>query len=446
MVLVMALLASLVLFTSPASTASAAGLTKGPGFMVDGYFFGPYFFAGRAFYCVDGGKPPASPSKLVYATSMAGKTTAQIDKLAYVDYHFARSTDPGQANAKNSVYAAAVRMAVLTVTGSGAFVNAHKSRLPSASVTLGNAMIAQANNFAGPYKLHVTITKQVLIGQVGTASVKVIAASGKAVPAVSSTLSATNAKLAATTVKSNSLGVATVSFTRTGTGVVTIKATAKVASTKFLFGIPPSTLYQRLTSWAPAIVVSGLATFQKSPVGPTVSYACDTQCDGVPPVTYAVCNASGATTKYFLFDNGVITATLQLNHGVCGSKTVKVADTHKVTFGYSSLVGTTWTTTVKFANTLVVDCPSLPQLANNGVCDCAKATLNLSVPAGLHAQRIIINGVVTEKPAGQAISVPTEFTRDQAHTLTYGTAVQRLDGTWKTSVSTVTTYAAITNG
>ena len=441
--LVLALVGTLFIF-APVSPASAAGLTKGPGFMISGFWFGVYDSAGRALVCVDGGKPPASPTKFTVTGGMTGKTTAQIAKLAYVNYNFTRLTDPGQVNAKNNVYAAAVRMAALSVTGSGAFVNAHKAQLPAGVVTLGNAMIASANSFAGPYNLRVTITKQVLIGQVGFASIKVIAASGKALPAVSSSVSATNAKSAATTVKSNSLGMATVAFTRTGTGPVTIKATAKVASTNILFGVPPSAAFQRLTSWIPAIV-SGSATYQKSPNQPTVSYACDTQCDGVPPVTLTTCNASGATTKFLLFDNGVITATLQLNPGICGSKTVKVADTHKVTSGFSSLVGTTWTPTVKFATTLVVDCPSLPQLTNHGVCNCVKGTLTLSIPASTHPQRIVLNGVVTEGAAGQPISVTTEFTRNQPQTFSMQTAVQRTSGVWNTSGSTVTTYPAVTN-
>jgi len=256
-----------------------------------------------------------------------------------------------------------------------------------------------------------------------------------------------NAKLSAATVSTGATGVAKVTFTRTTWSDVKISATTKnyLAATKIRLWKPISSTYQRFLSAAPGAKLSASAVYHSTATNLGLAYKCDGTCNGVVPVSFtkAICNTYGGTARFVMFDNNVARSDyLSLAPGACGNKVWNIADTHSAQIELQVYVNGVWVKT-KLANRIVVDCPPWPHLAFDGGFDCVKGSLNLSVPAGTHAQRIIVNGVVTEKPAGQAISVPTAFSCKQANSYTVQTAVQRHNGAWNSSPAATFAFPAV---
>jgi len=449
MVLVVALLTSAVSFAMPASTASAASLVRGPGVMSGTYWVGGYVWGTTTIYCPDPAKPPAAPKSTVVTGSVAGATAIQVAQLNYVLDVYGTQTNPGHPQAHNNAYGAAVKLATWSLTGNKALADKIKVKLPATWQSLLKTMLGNAAAYYGPYKIVHVLTKPTL-GKAGTDTIKLVSIpTGRALPNQILNLVAANAKLAAIAVNTGATGVVKASFTKTAWADVKITATSRynLPSTKIRLWNPPYTTYQRFLSAAPGAKVTGSATYHVSPVNLVQAYACGPNCKGIVPVTFTnpVLNSYGGTARFVMIDNGVaLPDYLQLAPGASGNKVWMMADKHSAQIELQVLVNGVWVKTL-LANRIVVDCPPVPAPSIGAICNCVNANLSLSVPAGTHAQRVIIDGVVTEKPAGQAITASTVFNRDQAHTFSMQTAVQRLNGTWITSDPMTLALPAITN-
>ena len=436
-------------FVQPASVASAASLSKGPGYMVGIYWLGGYIYGTTTIYCVDPLKPPATPTSSVITTSVPGATAVSVAKLNYVQTVYGTKTNPGQPYRFNNPYGAAVKLATLTYTGNKVLADKLKLKTSATVQSLLKTMLANAETYYGPYRIVSSLTATTL-GKPGVDTIKLISIpTGRALPNQALTLVAANAKLAATTVSTGATGVVKVSFTKTAWADVRITATSKytLPSTKIRHWIPPYTTYQRFVSAAPGVKVSGFATSHVVPTNKGLAYECGSNCKGIAPVTFTspVVNTYGGTARFVMLDNGVARADyLQLAPGASGNKVWMLTDKHSAQIQLQVLVNGIWVKTL-LANRIVVDCPPWPSLAFNGGFDCVKGSLNLTVPAGTHPQRIIVNGLATEKPAGQAITVPTAFVCSQANSYSVQTAVKRTNGAWNTSPAATFSFPAITS-
>ncbi len=436
-------------FAQPASVASAASLSKGPGYMSGVYWVGGYVYGSYTLFCEDPLKPPATPKSPIITSSVPGATTASVAKLNYVMTMYGTKTNPGQVYRYNNAYGAAVKLATWTYTGNKPLADKIKIKMSASVQSLLKTMLANAEAYYGPYKIVSSLTAPTL-GKPGVDTLKLVSIpTGRALPGQVLNLVAANAKLAAIAVSTGATGVVKVSFTKTAWADVRITATSKdlLPSASIRLWNPPSSTYQRFLSAAPGVKVSGFATYHASPTTTGLAYACDSNCKGIAPISFttAVTNTYGGTARFVMIDNGVARADyLQLAPGASGNKVWMMADKHSAQIELQVLVNGIWVKTL-LANRIVVDCPPWPSLAFDGGYDCDKGVLNLKVPAGTHAQRIIVNGVVTQMAAGQTVPASTTFSCKQANSYSVLTSVQRTNGTWNTSPAATFAFPAVTS-
>jgi len=176
----------------------------------------------------------------------------RLRELSYAVWNDGRSTSPDRQ--------AAVMLYVHSRMGDARHGELNASSVKR-SVALEYARIARdAARFHGPYRIQTRVPGTVTVGQPATATIRVLAASGQAVPNVRLTLSASNASTPgeATT---DAQGVAYVALTATGASDVrlTAKTEALAATTPLVYSAtvqPAATNSQRLAAPASQRVTS----------------------------------------------------------------------------------------------------------------------------------------------------------------------------------------------
>ena len=186
----------------------------------------------RAAFCIDLRYWYPSPS-YNYKEDEAGKLTNRDGgavslenqrRLAYAVWTFGRSTSPSQQ--------AAVMLYVHSLMGDARPGEASPDELDS-SVREAFARISRDSEaLHGPYRLVVSMPAGLKLGAKGTATLKLVAATGKAVPNVKLSLSGQGAGGIPASVTTGANGIATATFTTTTAADATITAhTEAIAST-----------------------------------------------------------------------------------------------------------------------------------------------------------------------------------------------------------------------
>ncbi len=186
---------------------------------------------GRGF-CIDLGYWYPSPAdKYMLVTSPGLRTTrgraillVDRQKMAYAIWAYGRSTTANQQ--------AAVMLYVHSLMGDARPGEIDPAVLGPAVEAEFSKVAAAAGVYHGPYRVVGSMTGPLRPGKRASAGVRVLSATGAAVPGVTVKLSATGATGAPSSVTTGAFGTATFAFTPSASGGVTIAATAvQLAST-----------------------------------------------------------------------------------------------------------------------------------------------------------------------------------------------------------------------
>ncbi|MGD9694195.1 MAG: sortase [Thermoleophilia bacterium] len=145
-------------------------------------------------------------------------------RMAYALWNYGRSNRVSQQ--------AAMMLYVHSLMGDGAPGEVDPSALGSGVQALFTKISRESARYAGPYRLDVKLPGALTVGNRATGTVRLIAASGAAVPNVVVNLTSTGASGIPARVRTDSKGVATLSFTPNASDGVSVEArTEDVAST-----------------------------------------------------------------------------------------------------------------------------------------------------------------------------------------------------------------------
>lgn len=145
-------------------------------------------------------------------------------RLAYAVWTFGRSSDPQQQ--------AAVMLYVHSLMGDGRPGEASPDELGTSVRTHFARISSDSAAFHGPYRAVVSMPAGLKVGAKGSATIRVVAATGKAVPEVKLSLGGSGVGGVPASVTTGESGVVTVPFTATGGANATITArTEAIAST-----------------------------------------------------------------------------------------------------------------------------------------------------------------------------------------------------------------------
>jgi hypothetical protein len=321
-----------------------------------------------------------------------------------------------------------------------------------------DAIISDARQHAA-YKMSVS-TNQVYLGQTGSGTVKVLGSNGKPAVGRSIALTATGAKILTVN------GVAGSKGTTRSTGAVFTyqRTTADKTSFKVALTSDSSATAQiSLSSWGHQRTLSGgyaegaAATYVYflAVVGPSMSSACDTDCNGMSKVTFQYTNPKGAQAIKWTEKAGTrVVATLSARGGTTSIPVVvslgdgTVITSSSYCYTGSVLGGPCTTATVAVRTNFEVVCPAWAQGELQLPCRCTPnqpATVTLSSPAGsprFYRGFVSINkggathqvDLVNGKPAtintgklGVGTNVVISFTayRDAARTIPMGSHILR---------------------
>jgi LPXTG-site transpeptidase (sortase) family protein len=122
----------------------------------------------------------------------------------------------GRSN--NAAQQAAVMLYVHRLMGDGAPGEADPKALSAASQSIYAKVVRDAERFAGPYKIKVTMPEKLVAGQAAEATVEVLTAGGRRVPGVAVDLKATGADGVPGSVNTGSRGIAKAPLTGTDPG------------------------------------------------------------------------------------------------------------------------------------------------------------------------------------------------------------------------------------
>ncbi len=166
---------------------------------------------------------PVASSTLVNRDSIV-VTTLRQQELAYAIWNYGRTTDPNQA--------AAVMLYVHTLMGDGRPGEVSPSVLGPGVVSLFDTISTAAARYHGPYRIVAQLPPALSAGAHATATVRVLSASGEALPDTKVLLSATGVSGAPASLTTDASGVAQVMLTATGAGGIHVVLTApQLAST-----------------------------------------------------------------------------------------------------------------------------------------------------------------------------------------------------------------------
>lgn len=150
-------------------------------------------------------------------------TAATQSRMSYALWNYGRSRNANQQ--------AAVMLYIHSQMGDGAVGEVDPTALNSTVVSIFNRIKKNANRYRGPYRMQTSLSPNLTIGKTGTVRVKVISAAGYAVPGVTLSLSALGATGLPATIRTNSKGIGSATFTPTSVGSLRISArTARMAA------------------------------------------------------------------------------------------------------------------------------------------------------------------------------------------------------------------------
>lgn len=238
-----------------------------------------------------------------------------------------------------------------------------------------NAMLAEAKSH-GPYKVSVKL-QPVLKGQTGVGTVKVTDSRGKAARSmpVNVKRTTTAAKLVRKAGRTNSKGVATFKFTRTGSGKVGFRATVSAPSVKKALLSQPSAGNQRLLVGGFRDSWSGSAEYTSSAGAPTFTTTCDTDCDGQATVGVKYCNPqrNASPMRWVGSVGGSKVLTLDVKPGTCSQESIRLTDGNVLTMKYCTLNKVGGSCTNRFTElkkTYEVVCPAWATATIQLACTC----------------------------------------------------------------------------
>jgi hypothetical protein len=139
-------------------------------------------------------------------------------KIAYAIWSFGRSTDPDQQ--------AAVMLYVHSLMGDARPGEADPHAINATVVSDYKTVARAAAEFHGPYRIRGSITGELAVGKEAQAAVRVLAATGAAVPNVSLALTASGASGVPSSVTTDARGVTRFSVRPTSAGAVTVSVKA----------------------------------------------------------------------------------------------------------------------------------------------------------------------------------------------------------------------------
>jgi hypothetical protein len=255
---------------------------RGHGLVIHGDWFGYYVDNGKKIWCLAPGltltqEPFHLTTNLPFVAVGTKKFVVGPTKSRWIAFVLSQWGD----TSSNSV-AAATRMALLEIVG-----DVPPGVNTSAKTPIGGTAaseIRQAKAYYGPEKVALALRAKVLVGQVGTATVTIVAASHHGVPGVRVQLAGANA-IVAKFVKTGRNGQATFTYTRTGAGPVKLVARAVGLPRNTMLASLPQPGEQLLVSSTGPAAATASITYQASPGGPTISYSCNSACSGRPLVT-----------------------------------------------------------------------------------------------------------------------------------------------------------------
>src|SRR4051794_15573375 len=161
-------------------------------------------------------------------------------RLAYAVWTYGRSTSANQQ--------AAVMLYVHSQMGDARRGEVDPSALGAPVVKLYDQVAADAARLHGPYRVEVRVPASLKVGETATATIRVLAASGDALPGVALSLTATGARGVPGSVQTDAAGVAHASVTATSADGVKLTATTEPL---------PSTLPAVYVPSTPAARVNG---------------------------------------------------------------------------------------------------------------------------------------------------------------------------------------------
>ncbi len=219
-------------------------------------------------FCLDLGYWYASPSYRYRPVagplrSRAGATVAREDRrrLAYAVWRYGRSSRPVQQ--------AAVMLYVHSLMGDAQPGEIDPAALGARGARLYARIARDSARLHGPYRIEVALPKRLLVGERVAGTVRVVAASGAAIPGVDLTLSADGAEGVATQLRTSAAGTARLALTPTAVRGLRLRLSAAglAAPEPHVYGPTKGaarTSGQRLVLPAKAPVV---ATVKRSDVG-----------------------------------------------------------------------------------------------------------------------------------------------------------------------------------
>jgi hypothetical protein len=160
-------------------------------------------------------------------------------RIAYATWVYGRSSDPDQS--------AAVMLYVHTQMGDGRAGELDPSVLGSNVSALYDKISRDATRFHGPYRFEIKVPGSLKVGKAVTATVRVLAAGGSALPNIPLTLSAQGAGPVAGSAKTDGTGLAKITLTPSG-GTLKLSALASAL---------PSTLPRVFKPTSPSAAPNG---------------------------------------------------------------------------------------------------------------------------------------------------------------------------------------------
>jgi len=237
-------------------------------------WIGSYRVSGREVYCADplkGGPSTGgtygSPAAVSTWTSTTGRraSAAQVQVAAYILGRYGATTTATAAAAVDAAvyyelfnssggydyrYQSGRGGQRLAQTGSGSAI--------SASVQV---MVNAAVKYGGPYKVALSVSGGTSPGQNAVASVRLISASGAAVPSTKFTIKSIGAGGGSWTVTTNAYGIGTVSMPAAHSGTHSLTATATAIDSRLHVSAPSRSTAQRVLLAGQTTSVSGTAAF-----------------------------------------------------------------------------------------------------------------------------------------------------------------------------------------
>jgi hypothetical protein len=417
--------------------APAAVPPRGHGLVIRGEWFGYYVDNGRKIWCLEPGLKLTQErfhltTNLPFVTAGGRKFVVGATKSRWIAFVLSQ-----WGNSSSNNVAAATRMALLEIAG-----DVPSGVDTSAKTQIGRMAaneVSQAKAYYGLDRLGLTLRTKVLVGQAGTATVTIVAASRRGVPGITVQLAGANATVAKF-VKTGRNGQATFTYTRTGAGPVKLVARAVGLPRNTMLASLPQPGEQLLVSSTGPAAATASITYQASPGGPTISYSCNSACSGRPLVTVKFCQpAGGAAASDIVFGNGRAVGSVSFARSAtatCKSVTAVMPDTQVLTFGVRYDVGGKLSGIIALPGRLGIDCPALPTVSESVSCNCANGTLILTLKnTGQTGEQLIwsVNGGRNQTrlvAPGSTLSVNVPFSRTVAMTVRYTGAVQRHNGQW----------------